>query len=282
MTLRSLFILLAALRMALPTVAAAESARPEALRVMSFNARYSAAKDGDNGWAHRKESFAAAVRGFNPDLLGTQEVMADQFDDLGVMLPGFTAVGVARDDGARKGEWSAVLYRTERFEAVASGTFWLSERPEEVGSLSWDAACVSICTWARLRERATGRVLLFANTHFDHKSGAARVESARLLSAKLPELAAGAPVILTGDFNCTEDSAPYKTLTATLRDSFRAVHPERGTDEATFHGFTGATKGSRIDWILHGPEFTPVTAEIVRPNGGRLPSDHYAVTAVLR
>jgi endonuclease/exonuclease/phosphatase family metal-dependent hydrolase len=275
-----------ALTVALVTSALGESPGP--LRVMTFNIRNSNAKDGADHWEHRKELFAKTVRDFDPDLLGTQEVVADQFDALGTMFPTYTAVGVARDDGKREGEWSAIYYRTSRFEALNSGNFWLSETPEKVGSISWDAACTRICTWARLRDRASGKEFLYANTHFDHKGSVARLESARLIRKQLPSLAKGSPVILIGDFNCIEDDEPYRLLTESdgepgvpLLDTYRVVHPVRGKDEASFHGFKGNVVGSRIDWILASRPFKATAAEIVHARNGRLPSDHYPVTAVL-
>ncbi len=260
------------------------------LRVMSFNIRNSGASDGDNRWEMRTDAVLETIRDFKPDLLGVQEVLADQHEFLQKELPDYQMVGVARDDGARMGEWAAVLFRTERFELIDHGDFWLSETPDDVGSRSWDAACMRICTWARLHDRRTKTALLYANTHFDHQSAEARLRSAELLHQRLPELAGGAGIILTGDFNCTEDEPPYRLLVQPsgsasdffLSDAYRAAHPKRETDEASFHGFNGGTAGSRIDWILFTPQWKTHAAEIVRkPVHDRLPSDHFPVTAVL-
>lgn len=264
----------------------------KALRVMTFNIRNSGARDGENHWTKRKEIVHSTIRTFNPDLLGLQEVLADQYENLVSTFPEYAPVGVARDDGARQGEWSAVLYRKDRFEPIGTGNFWLSDAPETVGSQGWDAACVRICTWAKLRDRVTNKEFLFANTHFDHEGKLARLHSARLLRAQLPKLAGDAAVILTGDFNCTEESEPYRTLvtseTATqseqkpLFDSYRLVHPNRTETEASFHAFKGTTAGLRIDWILHSQELKPLSAEILQASSeGRYSSDHYPVTAVL-
>lgn len=275
-----------AVTIALATSALAES--PASLRVMTFNIRNSNAKDGENHWQHRKELYVKTVRDFDPDLLGTQEVLADQFDLLATMFPDHAVVGVARDDGDRSGEWSAIYYRKSRFDKVDSGNFWLSETPDKVGSRGWDAACTRICTWVRLKDKSTGKEFLYANTHWDHEGKVARLESSKLMRKRLPELAKGSPVILTGDFNSIEDEEPYKLLTNSngdlgvpLVDSYRKVHPERAPNEASFNSFKGTVKGSRIDWILHTPNFKASAAEIVRPQNGRLPSDHYPVTAVL-
>lgn len=285
LALLSIFLTLSA---AAQTETRSQRQTPGALRVMTFNIRNSNAKDGVNHWKFRKELVADTIRAFDPDLLGTQEVLADQFDQLGQMLPDYAAVGVARDDGKRVGEWSAIFYRNSRFKPVDTGNFWLSENPDRVGSFGWDAACVRICTWAKLKDRATGRELLHANTHFDHKGKVARLEAAKLLGRQLSRIAGGTGIILTGDFNCIEDDAAYQALTAPAAadalkyaDSYRGAHPNRAAAEATFHGFKGTIAGSRIDWILHGPAFKAVSAEIVRTRGERHASDHYPVTAVL-
>ncbi len=259
------------------------------LRVMSFNVRNSRAQDGEDAWPKRKEFLLATVRDFRGDLIGFQEVLADQYDEMIERLPGFGWSGVARDDGARKGEWSCVAYRRDRFDEVKKGDFWLSETPTVVGSKSWDAALTRICSWVRLREKATGRELVFANTHFDHKGVVARREAARVLSEQLSRIAPGLPAILVGDLNITEDNPAYTALVRpeaadAIRwiDAYRAVHPVRQPDEASFHGFKGTVQGSRIDFVFHTTHFRATAAAIVRvARDGRYPSDHYPVTAIL-
>ena len=182
-----------------------------------------------------------------------------------------------------------VAYRKQRFETVAQGDFWLSETPSVVGSKSWDAALTRICSWVRLREKATGRELVFANTHFDHRGVVARQEASKVLSKQLSEIAKGVPAILVGDLNINEDNPAYAVLVrpdtpGAIRwiDAYRTVHPTRKPDEASFHGFKGGTAGSRIDFVFHTSHFTATASEIDRTSrNGRYPSDHYAVTAVL-
>jgi hypothetical protein len=68
-----------------------------------------------------------------------------------------------------------------------------------------------------------------------------------------------------------------------LIDAYRELTPTIGREEATFHGFSGATRGSRIDFVLHDKSFEALDATIVRTNySGRYPSDHFPVTATLR
>jgi endonuclease/exonuclease/phosphatase family metal-dependent hydrolase len=256
---------------------------------MSFNVRYSAAQDGDNAWPRRVDLLFATIARFGPDLLGFQEVLADQHDAIVARLPDYDFVGVARNDGKRSGEWALVGFRKSRFTPVAHGNFWLSETPDVPGSKSWDAGQTRICTWVRLRDRATGRELLFANTHFDNVGRIARQEASQLIATRVAALAAGAPALLTGDLNLDEDDPAYAVLVRpqtadAIRwiDSYREVHPSREPDEATAHAFKGTVRGSRIDFVLHTDHFVAGTSEIDRSSSeGRFPSDHYPVTAIV-
>ena len=260
-----------------------------ALRVTSFNIRYGTAKDGENAWDKRKDLVLRTIRKLDPDLMGVQEALAFQVDELRDALPGYEVLGVGRDDGKRAGEFTAIYFKKDRFEQLAAGHFWLSETPEQPGSRGWDAALPRLASWVRLRDRQTGGPLLFVNTHFDHVGRQARLESARLLRSQIEKLHEGAPVVVAGDFNATEDDEPYAALMgeggAPLRliDSYRAVHPQRSPDEATFNGFTGKRAGSRIDWVLHSDHFKTTSAEIMYDSeAGRYPSDHFPLSAVLQ
>lgn len=263
-----------------------------AVRVMSFNIRYGTAQDGPNHWQKRREFLTDTVRAFNPDLLGTQETLAFQRDFLAQQLPGFAAWGAGRDDGADQGEMSALFYRTERFERTGGGHFWLSETPEKPGSKSWDGSLPRMVSWVKLRDRRApeGPSLLFLNTHFDHKGAEARLQAARLLRGRIGELGQGCRVILTGDFNASDDSPPYAALfgragdaDSPVLDAFRLAHPQRGSDEGTFNGFQpGATSGARIDWIGVSRDWRVTEVRIDRTmRDGRTPSDHFPVCAIL-
>lgn len=272
-----------------------ERAAPLSLRVMSFNIRYSTANDGEDRWEKRQPVVIETIRAYNPDLLGTQEVLADQADFLQQHFPGYRFVGTGRDDGKRKGEYSPIMFRNDRFDLLAHGQWWLSPTPEVVGSRGWDAALPRIVTWVRLKDRASGRAFLFFNTHWDHRGDVARVESGKLMRRLIEDSRAEGedlPVVVTGDFNSTEQSPQYRALTGgdgagskgrlRLIDAYREVHPERRPDEATFNGFKGTRDGMRIDWVLHSPHWAARGAAIDRTEkNGRTPSDHYPVTAEL-
>lgn len=266
---------------------------PPEMRVMTFNIRYGTAKDGENHWDKRKDFLVETIRAFDPDLLGTQETLDFQRDYLAKSLPTYEAFGVGREDGAAGGEMMAVFYRRARFEKTDGGHFWLSETPERVGSKSWDSSLPRMVTWVKLRDRRVPEAppVLFANTHFDHIGARARLESARLLRARLATLGQGCRVVVTGDFNAGEGSEPYKALfgagedrESAVVDAFRVANPARADNEGTTTDFRADAKGrARIDWIGVSRDWTIGEVRIDRTaREGRTPSDHFPVTAVLR
>jgi len=275
-----------------PAAPAAVGATPAAeLAVMSFNIRYGTADDGENAWPLRRDLVVEVIREADPDLLGLQEALRFQLDELAAALPQYAELGEGRDGGT-EGEYSAILYRAERFDPHEAGTFWLSDTPD-VPSITWGNACVRICSWARLRDRRDGSVLRFYNTHLDHVSQESRVRGTRLIESRMTDpRAGGGPCLLTGDFNAGEDNPLYLHLTGRdvasslvsplLIDPFRVLHPD-AAPVGTFNGFRGELDGAKIDHILVSRDFEPLAAEIVRTaRDGRTPSDHFPVTARLR
>ena len=100
----------------------------------------------------------------------------------------------------------------------------------------------------------------------------------------------GIPFIIAGDFNTNEDKQPYAELISGIKgnkipivDSFREASPERSPYESTSSRWVGKREGTRIDWILHSQEFTTLQSVInYTQDGGRYPSDHYPVQAIVR
>ena len=262
------------------------------LKVMSFNIRYGTANDGDNHWTRRSSLVAETIRMFDPDLLGTQEVLKFQAEFLKEQLPEYGFQGVGRQNGTEDGEYVPVMYKSERFELIDSGHYWLSETPEVPGSKSWDSSLPRMVSWVELSDRKNnGEKFVFINTHFDHRGKVARLESARLIRRQAEELMdRKLPFVITGDFNTTEDRQPYQELIPGSRsnnipivDSYRNTFPERSDNESTSSRWTGNRSGSRIDWVLHSQDFTTLQSVINHTSeNGRYPSDHYPVQAILR
>lgn len=193
------------------TMTVVKAQHNEKMNAMSFNIRYDNPKDGDQNWHMRKENVVCMINFYDVDIIGMQEVLVNQLEYLSDNLKQYNFVGVGREDGKEKGEFAPIFYRKERFKEIESGTFWLSETPQEI-SKGWDAALERIATWAIFSDKNTGKEFIFINTHFDHKGKKARIESSKLLKQKAIELAGTMPLVLTGDFNLVPQSEGIKEL----------------------------------------------------------------------
>ena len=195
----------------------------ESMVVATYNLRNANAGDSTNGngWGQRYPYIAQLVQFHGFDIFGTQEGKYHQLQDLKNAMPGYDYIGVGRDDGKQAGEYSAISYRTGKFEVLDHGDFWLStitDRPNK----GWDAVLPRICTWGKFRDKQTGFTFLFFNLHMDHIGVQARAESAKLILKKLKEFPEKLPAILTGDFNV---------------DQHNAFHADRKTDSRIDHLF---------------------------------------------
>lgn len=260
------------------------------IRVMTFNVRYDEPRDNANAWPHRKELVASMIRFHNADLVGVQEALKRQLDDLDSLLPEYARVGVGRADGKTAGEYSAILYRKTRFMSLESSTFWLSETPN-VPSSGWDAAYPRIVTWVKLKDLKTGKIFFHFNTHFDHRGDTARKESARLLLNRINQTAGDLPVVVTGDFNFTESSDGYQLLTgkssgeserskSALRDTrYFSEHGHHGPT-STFNEFKALVPGMKIDYVFVKGSIRVIQHGVLSDTwDGRFPSDHLPVLA---
>ena len=245
----------------------------ERIRVASFNIRTSTGWDWRNHWRLRRRTCAAAIRGFEADVVGLQEVRPNQLDYLRAAFPTAKILGAGRDaDGG--GEHAGILVAPDGWEVESSETRWLSPTPDRAGSHGWGADLPRVVTLARLTRNTTR--LGIANTHFDHAHKAAREQSATLLADWL-RAEPGRPWVVLGDLNAAPDSTPLRTLAAA---GFTDTLPRDAG--GTEHAFTGATDRTRIDYVLTGPGVHVSSTWIAHPRpDGRLPSDHWPVLADL-
>lgn len=237
-----------------------QNVQPTHLNVASYNLRN--ANGGDslrgNGWGKRYPFIAGIVKFHEFDIFGTQECFIHQLKDMKRALPGYDYIGVGRDDGKEKGEHSAIFYRTDKFDLIEKGDFWMSETPD-TPSKGWDAVLPRICSWGHFKCKDTGFEFLFFNLHMDHIGKKARVESAYLVQEKMKELGKdkNLPVILTGDFNVDQTHKSYHAFVSTgvLKDSYEAADI-RYAPNGTFNTFDpNSFTESRIDHIFVSPVF---------------------------
>lgn len=264
------------------------SQSPNTIDIMTFNIRMGSAADGKNHWSHRRTMLFDLLRKQKPDLIGIQEALDFQINEILDALPEYAVVGVGRDDGKLKGEYSAILFRSNRFRVAESGTFWLSDTPTVPGSMTWGNRYPRISSWARFLDR-NGSGFYHYNLHLDHESQNSRERSIALLRERISNRQVGdAPVVITGDFNVGEDNPALTTLTAPLGqapflDSFRVLHRE-AREVGTFSDFRFGEYGpEKIDYVLVQPGTEVMSSEIIRfSRNGRYPSDHFPVTARVR
>ena len=193
------------------------------LKVLSYNIRYNNPNDGVNHWEYRKQTIANFINEENPDFAGLQEVTHSQLEFLLSNLIDYDYVGVGRDDGKQKGEYSPIFFDSNKFSFLEGDTFWLSETPNSI-SVGWDASMERICTYGLFEERKLKRKIFVFNTHFDHVGDLARKNSAVLLIKKIKELNVNKyPVILTGDFNLDSFSETIKLLQKEFIDSNKNI-----------------------------------------------------------
>lgn len=279
------------------------------LDVGTYNLRNNHSDDAaeGNGWDVRRNVVAQLLQYHEFDIFGTQECYSDQLDDLKKLMPGYEYIGVARDDGKNAGEHSAIFYRTDKFEVLKHGDFWLNEHPDTPG-LGWDAACVRICSWGLFKCKDTGFEFMFFNLHMDHVGKVARVKSADLVVEKIKQLGEGRPTIVTGDFNVDQTHQSYAEFvnSGILVDSYEAAKIRYALN-GTFNGFhPNLFTKSRIDHVFVSPSFTVAKYGILtdtyrseakkadesteanapreirfRRYEARTPSDHFPVKVVL-
>ena len=248
------------------------------LEVVSYNIRYDNSQDGENQWDIRKETLASYLLKSSSDIIGMQEVLNNQLADLSNLLKEYKYVGVGREDGKTKGEYSPIFYRKSKLKVLMSSTFWLSETPQKI-SVGWDAALERICTYALFIDRKSKKQFWVFNTHFDHLGQIARSESVNLILEQISILNVNDyPILITGDLNLTPETLPIKKFQSNLNDVLSDLNlndPKYGT----FNGFD-ITKDAkrRIDYIFQ-KGFRALSAEHIwiKTPKGLWASDHHPV-----
>jgi endonuclease/exonuclease/phosphatase family metal-dependent hydrolase len=258
----------------------------QSFTVATYNLRYASPNDSGNLWTSRASVVANLIRFHDFDIFGTQEGLKHQLDDLIGFLPEYERTGVGRDDGIQKGEHAAIFFKRDRFIKLTDGDFWLSQTPS-IPSIGWDGKCCKrICSWIKLKDKASGREFFVFNAHYDHEGELARQESSKLVLQKIRELSGGLPVIFTGDLNGGHESACYLllALSGLLEDSFAKVeHPY--ANNGTFNGFKPVDPQNKeiIDHIFVTKHFGVNKWGVLTDSyGGKYPSDHFPVLSVVK
>jgi len=208
----------------------ARAANCNAIKVWSFNVRFddgwsSCFSDGENQWfkggaaTARRDVARAFLTAYSPDIFGLQEVKnpapfattrASQLRDIASWFPKHGYYALDRGDG----EHCAIFLRVDRFTPFDMGTFWMSCTPDVPSKHPRETGNFRITSWVRLIDNYAGTDFYVFNSHWPLDS-AARDYSAALIRERISRIAAGAPVILLGDFNCAESDSPFDILLGT-------------------------------------------------------------------
>lgn len=259
------------------------------LHIMTFNIRLdrsTATQPGDpDHWPERAPILTELLQLEQPTILGIQEGLYQQLAAVEAGLPQHKLIGFGRAGGSHD-EYSGIYYDSERIEVLEWDQFWLSDTPKLIGSATWGNRITRIVTWARLRDRYDGTEFAMINTHFDHESEQARVNSAQAIVDLVEGELAGLPAIVTGDFNSSSHkSGAYTTLvdSGALADAWDVAEKRLTPEWNTFPGYKDPIEGgNRIDWILATDDVRVRRAAInLYRQDGRYPSDHVPVQSLI-
>jgi endonuclease/exonuclease/phosphatase family metal-dependent hydrolase len=280
--MRKLTLIIAAVLMVLPFKSSAQKqTRDYDLKVMSYNIRLGTAKDGTNSWEYRYPATALMLKDQMPDVFGVQEAFNFQIKFIEENFTDYDSFGVGRDNGKSEGEFMSIFWNKKTVKMIKGGTFWLSETPEKP-SMGWDAACKRTATWALMKDKNTGKLFYFVNTHLDHKGAEARRKGLELIVSRIDEInPKGYPMILTGDFNIKPDNEALVGLEQRMQ-SARKIAPKTDNN-ATFNNWGKAKSDMVIDYIYVSgfsacPEYHTITEKY---GTWKYVSDHYPITAKL-
>jgi endonuclease/exonuclease/phosphatase family metal-dependent hydrolase len=268
------------------------------IRILTHNIRYAAnpPATGEKPWSTRKQLILNELHNntlHNPEaFICLQEVLNEQIVDIMAGLGDEWAyIGVGRDDGKTKGEYSPVIYRKAVWELVTWQTVWLNENGA-VGKKGWDAGSVRIVTIGTFKHNQSKKTIVAMSTHFDNSGAISRRESAKLIEKVVANVtspaangsSATSPFFLAGDLNSEPTGEAYKILnngTSIMQDTKEQAKWLYG-DQYTYTGFDDKTK-TLIDFVFVGPRGTgdwAVEGYSVLPNkfeDGIYASDHRAV-----
>ena len=253
--------------------------------VMSFNLRYANSEDCFNGWEFRKDIVANVMKLYDCDFICIQEGLIDMIKEMEYMLPLYSSYGRYRGNKEDEDESVMIFYKFNKWFIDNAGTFWLSDTLNIPGSKTFGNDIPRICTWIKFRNIFTLESIYVYNCHLDHESLASQIKSADLISKHMNDKCGDIQnVILTGDFNVTEESETlkiFKNKGLQLKDTCN-INTFKERSKGTFHNWSGKHDGMKIDYILSHPKMEVKEFKIIRDNSNnRYPSDHYPIMAKL-
>ncbi len=243
------------------------------IKAMSFNVR-----NGEYGNG-RMELLLSTIIEESPDVVGLQEVGDEWKPFFKENLPDeYTRLGHGRKEMGHS-EACYVLFKKDKFELLDSDTIWMTDTPHvcsvwadpETG----DSGFPRIMTYALLKRKSDGAVFVFANTHLETDDPAQSHQAYWLTQFLTERFGEQYPIILTGDFNCTEGSSAYNIIT---EYGFEVTNTY-GENKRTFTGYSDQG-GTIIDFCFVN-EYISISSYKVMPEkiNDQFVSDHNGIVA---
>lgn len=167
------------------------SAPNNEVEIMTYNVRRQGPEaKAERQWDQRKSAMIAFLKDEQPDVIGLQEPIESQLNDIsGGLGTHYDIVGQGRGSswwGKGADELNPLVYNKNRLTLEDSGTFSLNESSvfywplfiKHVGLLP------RICTWASFTTQSGDRINVY-NTHLDHKWDQARLNQIKVILEKI-------------------------------------------------------------------------------------------------
>ena len=244
----------------------------ESLKIMSYNVQTGSA----DKVKPRVPKVVEHIMTFDADVIGTQEINFTWIAELTKLgfLNTYTRVGDARQGSSKDAgnEYSCIFFKTDKFNLIDSGTYWLSDTPNTISKLD-SCDYYRIMTFAVLERKSDGIRFLHVNTHmeWDHGTVLTNLLQTNILLDLTNDILnkhGDMPVYFTGDFNVTTSSKGYAKMLEWGNEDSRNV-AETSTTANTFSG------GSIIDFCFVSKNDFVVKSFSV--GSGYEGSDHYPV-----
>ena len=209
------------------------------LKIMSYNVQ----TGNSSSVLPRVKNVIRNITDFGADVVGTQEInyiWLDEMEKAG-FLDIYTRVGEARQGDEKKAgnEYSCIFFKTDKFKLIDSGTYWLSDTPNEISKLP-DCDYYRIMTYALLECIADGTRYLHVNAHLEWDHGEVKTNLLQTnimldLTDEILSQYGDVPVIFTGDYNVFPSSLGYERMLSWGNVDSRAI-AHKSTDANTFSG----------------------------------------------
>ena len=266
-------------------------AEDDSLVIMSANIRrrekfinFNKMDMGTHRWWKRAQYYLENIKTVAPDILGAQEVQAGQYEFLTEHLVGYGSVVAYRDKKGARSESCPIFYNEKRFELLDSGTFWLSDTPNQMSKYE-ESDEYRITTFVKLKDKSTGITIAVYNTHPDWTSVEARIKQLSV-TAERAKASGADKIVILGDLNSERTLPGGNEGLAPIENFLKDSKTFAGMQDygATFNGYDMDPDGPMgLDYIFL-PEDTTVLAvgKVDKVYGGVYPSDHYPIWAKVK